>query len=153
MVKLTGEKKAKFLARMKKGKLKKSGKKTTKSAPKRALQEPKSVKVKRKSYSNNNNNMAKTKIRYRKAKSSIGGILNNSMLRKVMMGIGGGALAGTIVNMVAPQYTGIAKPLVALAVGGPIGAVASIVADGGLSSFSGLLSVGQSAGQSTGLSV
>jgi len=53
-------------------------------------------------------------------------------LKKVMIGMGAASLAGTVVGMVAPQFTPVAKPIAALAVGGPIGAVAAVLADGGL---------------------
>jgi hypothetical protein len=37
--------------------------------------------------------------------------------------------------MVAPQFSGIAKPIAAFMAGGPIGAVASVLLDGGLGSI------------------
>jgi hypothetical protein len=81
--------------------------------------------------------------------------LNNPTLKKVMIGLGASSLAGTVVSLIAPQYAPIAKPIAALAVGGPIGAVASVIADGGFSSLGGIIGgvTGQSSQNSGGLSV
>jgi len=74
----------------------------------------------------------------------VSGVLKNPTLQKVMIGMGAASLAGTVVGLVAPQFVPIAKPIAALAVGGPIGAIAAVIADGGLAAF------GNLTGQSTG---
>jgi len=114
----------------------------------------KSVKVKRKRTTNKSNNMAR-KTRKTSRRNKVTGFLNNPTLKKAMIGMGAASLAGTVVSMVAPQYAPIARPLAALAVGGPIGAVAAIVADGGLSSLGGIVGgiTGQQQTSNGGLSV
>jgi|SaaInlStandDraft_2_1057019.scaffolds.fasta_scaffold10173_5 hypothetical protein len=151
MAKLTGAKKAAFLKRMAAGRLKKSGKKKTKSVRSAAPKVTKSAKVKRKSNKNNSNNMAKKK-QSRSRRSKIGGIFSNPTLKKVMIGMGAASLAGTVTGMVAPQFSPIAKPLAALAVGGPIGAIAAVLADGGIGAIGGIFG-GQTSSNSGGLSV
>lgn len=143
-MKLTGKKKAAFLARMAKGRRNKA----TSQGPKQR----KAVKVKRKRTTNKSNNMARKKTSRR---SKVTGFLNNPTLKKAMIGMGAASLAGTVVSMVAPQYAPIARPLAALAVGGPIGAVAAIVADGGLSSLGGIVGgiTGQQQTSNGGLTV
>ncbi len=116
----------------------KSARSKSASRTKTVLKKTKSATVKTKSSNRRSKNMAK-KRKIKARHSKVTGILNNPTLKKVMIGIGAGSLAGTVTGMVAPQFTGIAKPLVALAVGGPIGAVASILADGGISGISGIL--------------
>lgn len=120
------QKKIRNLAKARKAKAEKQKKSVTKRT--------KSAKVKRKS--NTRQTMARRKSRKSSSRrSKVGGFLNNPTLKKVMIGIGAGSLAGTVVGMVAPQFAPIAKPITALAVGGPIGAISSIVADGGLGAF------------------
>lgn len=138
MAKLTGAKKRAFLLRMAKGRANK-GKKSIVKRRKTARPSTKIAKVKKQRKPRKSNNMAKRKSRSSSRRSKIGGIFGNSMIRKAMMGIGAGALAGTITSMVMPQFTPIAKPVSALIAGGPIGAVASILIDGGLGSFGSLL--------------
>ena len=76
--------------------------------------------------------MAKRKSRIVKKAT---GIFNNPTLKKAMVGIGAGTLAGTVVGMIAPQATPFAKPVAAFLAGGPIGGIASVIADGGFSLF------------------
>ena len=142
-MKLTGKKKAEFLKRMAKGRAAKSrksaGPKRSKSAPKRtksAPKKPKSAKVKTKSKPRKT--MAKRK-RFTRARKTGGKILGNSTLRIVMIGVGASTVAGTVVGMVAPQFVPIAKPWTAFLVGGPIGAISSIMLSGdGLGALGGI---------------
>ncbi len=111
----------------------------------------KSVTVKRKSVSKKSNTMAKRKStrRFSRARSTGGKIFGSPILRKAMIGIGAATLAGTVVNMVAPQFAPIAKPIAAFATGGVVGAAASLIlSPDGLGSITGLL--GGSTGNTTG---
>lgn len=123
-------------ARKKFAKIMKSGGFKKKFAKKSRSKTTKSVKVKRKS--KQSKPMRRKSRKSSSRRSKVGGFLNNPTLKKVMIGIGAGSLAGTVVGMVAPQFAPIAKPITALAVGGPIGAISSIVADGGLPMIGGL---------------
>ncbi len=151
MAKLTGAKKAAFLKRMAKGRATKSGKIP---GPKRkviAKKRTKSVKVKSKRKSTKRNTMAKRKStrRFSRARSTGGKIFGSPLLKKAMVGIGAATLAGTVVNMVAPQFAPIAKPIAAFATGGVVGAAASLIlSPDGLGSITGLL--GGSTGNTTG---
>ena len=148
MAKLTGAKKAAFLKRMAKGRAAKSGKK---AGPKRkviAKKRTKSATVKRKSVSKKSNTMAKNK-RFARARKTGSKVFGNPLLKKAMIGIGAATLAGTVVNMVAPQFAPIAKPIAAFATGGVVGAAASLIlSPDGLGSITGLL--GGGTGTTTG---
>ena len=130
MGKLTGKKKAAFLARMAKGRKKK--------AAKRAKPVRKTAKVK--SNSKPKRNMGK-KTRRQKAKSfgkkvTSGNIFKTGLIGKAVLGIGAATVAGLVVNQVAPQFSGIVKPAAAFVAGGPIGGLASVVLSGdGFSAF------------------
>jgi hypothetical protein len=111
----------------------------------------KSVTVKRKSVSKKSNTMAKRKStrRFSRARSTGGKIFGSPLLKKAMIGIGAATLAGTVVNMVAPQFAPIAKPIAAFATGGVVGAAASLIlSPDGLGSITGLF--GGSTGTTTG---
>ena len=137
-MKLTGKKKAEFLKRMKEGREKAQKKrKPTKSILKKVR---KSTIVKSKRISNKSKNMAKKSRKSSSRRTKVTGFLSNPTLKKVMIGMGASSLAGTVVSLVAPQYAPIAKPIAALAVGGPIGAIASVVADGGFNALGGMFS-------------
>ena len=148
MAKLTGAKKAAFLKRMAKGRATKSGKIP---GPKRkviAKKRTKSVKVKSKRKSTKRNTMAKNK-RFARARKTGSKVFGNPLLKKAMIGIGAATLAGTVVNMVAPQFAPIAKPIAAFATGGVVGAAASLIlSPDGLGSITGLF--GGSTGTTTG---
>ena len=165
MAKLTGAKKAAFLKRMADGRKKKSTPKSqgqlknrTINKRKKVVKRTKSVKkvtksatVKRKSVSKKSNTMAKQKStrRFSRARSTGGKIFGSPLLKKAMIGIGAATLAGTVVNMVAPQFAPIAKPIAAFATGGVVGAAASLIlSPDGLGSITGLL--GGSTGNTTG---
>ena len=147
-MKLTGAKKAAFLKRMAKGRVAKSGKK---AGPKRKVivkKRTKSVTVKRKSVSKKSNTMAKNK-RFARVRKTGSKVFGNPLLKKAMIGIGAATLAGTVVNMVAPQFAPIAKPIAAFATGGVVGAAASLIlSPDGLGSITGLF--GGSTGTTTG---
>jgi hypothetical protein len=148
VAKLTGAKKAAFLKRMAKGRAAKSGKK---AGPKRKVivkKRTKSVKVKSKRKSTKRNTMAKNK-RFARARKTGSKVFGNPLLKKAMIGIGAATLAGTVVNMVAPQFAPIAKPIAAFATGGVVGAAASLIlSPDGLGSITGLF--GGSTGTTTG---
>jgi len=122
---------------------KKSAKKKRKSAPGRTKNRSKSAPKQRKSKplkrkSSSSKSMAKKKSSKSRSSGSakgIKGIFKRGMVKDVVAGIGAGTLAGIAVNMVAPQFSGIAKPISAFLAGGPVGVIASVILDGGLGSF------------------
>jgi len=144
MAKLTGKKKRDFLARMKRGRNKaKSGKKPIvhrrKSQPlRRKPSRPKPTLAKRR----RSRRRASVSSGFRRAKSGIGNIFKSGIIKNVSAGIGAGVLTGIVVGAVAPQFSGIAKPVGALLAGGPVGAIASVLLDGGLGSITGLFGGG-----------
>ena len=161
-MKLTGAKKAAFLKRMAAGRKKKSTPKSqgqlknrTINKRKKVVKRTKSVKkvtksatVKRKSVSKKSNTMAKNK-RFARVRKTGSKVFGNPLLKKAMIGIGAATLAGTVVNMVAPQFAPIAKPIAAFATGGVVGAAASLIlSPDGLGSITGLL--GGGTGTTTG---
>jgi len=113
----------------------KSGKKragpATKSTKKRRNTQPKNT-TKRRS-----NTVAKKK-RFTRARGAFSKITGNKFVRGAVLGLGGGALALQVTERFAPQFSGIAAPIGAFVMGGPIGLVASVLLQGGL----GFLSVG-----------
>lgn len=141
LAKLTGKKKAAFLARMAKGREKKK----EKSQPKQR----KTAKVKSNKNSTKSNNMAKRKSAKKSTsrRSKVTGIFNNPTLRKVFMGAGAAAVTTTVVNQVAPQYAQLAGAGAAFITGGPIGAAVALFMNGGLGQITGL---GTGGGQSNG---
>jgi len=153
MAKLKGKAKAKFLARMKKGRLAKAAKrvtkrikrrhKSTKSGKKRTKSQP--IRTRKRS----NKPVAK-KRRFAKARSGFTKITGNKFVRGAVLGLGGGALAIQVTERFAPQFSGIAGPVGAFVMGGPIGLVASLFLQGGLG---GLFSGGQTAGNGGGQTV
>jgi len=71
---------------------------------------------------------------YKRRKSSSGMKLPKipSVLKKVAMGVGAASLAGIAVGMIAPQYTGIVRPIAALAAGGIPGVAGELLLNQGL---------------------
>ncbi|MEO1943689.1 MAG: hypothetical protein ABGY11_05265 [Candidatus Thioglobus sp.] len=141
-MKLTGKKKAAFLKRMALGRKKAQTKR--KPAKRTVTKRRKPAQTKRKSSTIRTSKRSTNTMR-RKAKRTssrrskgFGSFLKTGMIKSAIAGIGAGALAAAIVPMVAPQFVGIAKPVAALAAGGPIGAISQVVLDGGLSSFGSL---------------
>jgi len=138
MAKLKGKKKAAFLARMKKGRLAKAARKVTKKIRKRSGPVTKSRTKRRKSQRRNTTKrtrktVAKRKSTRRRISSGFTKITGNKFVRGAVLGLGGGAIATQVTNRFAPQFTGIAGPVGAFVFGGPIGLVASLFLQGGLS--------------------
>jgi len=143
MPKLTGAKKAKFLKRMRLGRLRAKNRskpivKRRKSQPLRRKHSPKTTMPKRR----RSRRRASVSSGFRRAKSGIGNIFKSGIIKNVSAGIGAGVLTGIVVGAVAPQFSGIAKPVGALLAGGPVGAIASVLLDGGLGSITGLFGGG-----------
>ena len=117
----------------------------------------KSSKTKRKSSSSNRRtpikSMARRKqSRTRRAGSSAKNILTSGIVGKAVTGIGAAALVGTVMNRILPNspITGIAQPIAAYAAGGAVGAVTSVILNGGLSTITGFLGGQQAATPSVG---
>jgi len=121
----------------------------------RAFEKRKSSKTKRKSSSSNTTKrkkpMAKRKSSVRRAGSSAKNLLTSGIVGKAVTGIGAAALVGTVMNRILPgsPITGIAQPIAAYAAGGAVGAVTSVILNGGLSTITGFLG-GQQATPSVG---
>jgi len=145
MAKLTGAKKSAFLKRMRLGRLKasrKSNNPRSSSRIKRSKTHRKSQPLRRKPSRHSpmpkrrrSRRRASVSSGFRRAKSGIGNIFKSGIIKNVSAGIGAGVITGLVVGAVAPQFSGIAKPVGALLAGGPVGAIASILLDGGLGSF------------------
>ena len=85
--------------------------------------------------------MAKRKSRPRRVGNSVKNILTSGVVGKAVTGIGAAALVGTVMNRILPgsPITGIAQPIAAYAAGGAVGAVTSVILNGGLSTITGFL--------------
>jgi len=55
-----------------------------------------------------------------------------SMIKKVAIGVGAASLAGMAVGLIAPQFSGIARPIAALAAGGIPGVAGELLINQGL---------------------
>lgn len=55
-----------------------------------------------------------------------------TMIKKVAIGVGAASLAGMAVGMIAPQFSGIARPIAALAAGGIPGVAGELLLNQGL---------------------
>ena len=117
----------------------------------------KSSKTKRKSSSSNRRtpirSMAKRRrSSARRAGSKISNVLTSGLVGKAVTGIGAAALVGTVMNRILPgsPITGIAQPIAAYAAGGAVGAVTSVLLNGGLGSITGFLGGQQAATPSVG---
>ena len=55
-----------------------------------------------------------------------------SVIKKVAMGVGAASLAGMAVGLIAPQFTGIVRPIAALAAGGIPGVAGELLLNQGL---------------------
>jgi len=118
----------------------------SKSVKKAIVKRRKTTKTRRKSQQRNttkrrSKSVAK-KSRRRRISAGFSKITGNKFVRGAVLGLGGGALAVQVTNRFAPQFTGIAGPVGAFVMGGPIGLVASLFLQGGLGNIFG--------GQSTG---
>jgi|TARA_R110000824_G_scaffold359219_1_gene546736 hypothetical protein len=94
--------------------------------------------------------MAKRMKRIRKrATGGFGNILKSGIVGKAVAGLGAAALVGTVMNRLLPAspITSLAQPIAAYAAGGAIGAVSSVILNGGLGSITGFLG-----GQQSGVS-
>jgi len=124
MAKLTGKKKAAFLARMKKGRLAKLAKKIRKTSKKTGPKQRKSQGLKRKP--SPSKSMAKKKSKSRsKSRFAV-----PSIVKKAAAGIGLATIATVIVAQVAPQASPIVRPIAAFVGGGPVGLIADFVING-----------------------
>ena len=117
----------------------------------------KSSQTKRKSSSSNRRTPIKSMARrrrssVRRAGSSAKNILTSGIVGKAVTGIGAAALVGTVMNRILPgsPITGIAQPIAAYAAGGAVGAVTSVILNGGLSTITGFLGGQQAATPSVG---
>ena len=117
----------------------------------------KSSKTKRKSSSSNRRTPIRSMARrrrssVRRAGSSAKNLLTSGIVGKAVTGIGAAALVGTVMNRILPNspITGIALPIAAYAAGGAVGAVTSVILNGGLGSITGFLGGQQAATPSVG---
>jgi len=155
MAKLTGKKKRAFIARMKKGRLAKSAKRVTRKVRKIRSRKPKSANKRRNTQRRNTTKrkrktVAKKRSRISRARGFTSKITGNKFVRGAVLGLGGGALAIQVSNRFFPQASGVAGPIGAFVMGGPIGLVASLFLQGGLG---GLFGGGQTAGNGGGQTV
>ena len=123
----------------------------------RAFEKRKSSRTKRKSSSSNRRTPMRSMARrrrssVRRAGSSAKNLLTSGIVGKAVTGIGAAALVGTVMNRILPgsPITGIAQPIAAYAAGGAVGAVTSVILNGGLSSITGFLGGQQAATPSVG---
>jgi len=152
MAKLKGKAKAKFLARMKKGRLAKAAKRVTKKVSKIRSRKPKSAPKRRKQQrirtrKNKSSTVAKKRSSSRKSKFSI-----PSVVKKAAAGIGLATIATVVVSQVAPQAAPIVRPIAAFIGGGITGTIADLILSGG-AGFLGQIFGGQTAGGNGGQSV
>ena len=85
--------------------------------------------------------MAKRRSFRRRATGGFGNILKSGIVGKAVAGLGAAALVGTVMNRLLPAspITSLAQPIAAYAAGGAIGAVSSVILNGGLGSITGFL--------------
>ena len=117
----------------------------------------KSSKTKRKSSSSNRRTPIRSMARrrrssVRRAGSKFSNVLTSGIVGKAVTGIGAAALVGTVMNRILPgsPITGIAQPIAAYAAGGAVGAISSVLLNGGLGSITGFLGGQQAATPSVG---
>ena len=104
----------------------------------RAYDHKRSSSLKRKS---RRKTMAKRRSFRRRATGGFGNILKSGIVGKAVMGLGAAALVGTVMNRLLPAspITTLAQPIAAYAAGGAVGAVSSVILNGGLGSITGFL--------------
>ena len=104
----------------------------------RAYEPKRSSSLKRKSP---RKTMAKRRSFRRRATGGFGNILKSGIVGKAVMGLGAAALVGTVMNRLLPAspLTTLAQPIAAYAAGGAVGAVSSVILNGGLGSITGFL--------------
>jgi hypothetical protein len=78
--------------------------------------------------------LARTRKSYKRRKSSSGMKLPKipSVIKKVAIGVGAASLAGMAVGIIAPQFSGIVRPIAALAAGGIPGVAGELLLNQGL---------------------
>jgi len=139
MAKLTGKKKLEFLARLNKGRVKaglsRIKAKGAKVIPKTQLKRLKSKVTKRKASKPNkprkrSNNVAKKKSTRR---GKVGSFLTRGTVGKVAAGVGAATLVGFAADRFAPQISPMAKLAASFLAGGPLGAIAQFLLQGGIS--------------------
>ena len=145
------------LVALNKSKRKGTTKGMVRKTARRAFEKRKTSKIKRKSSSSNRRtpirSMAKRRrSSARRAGSKISNVLTSGLVGKAVTGIGAAALVGTVMNRILPgsPITGIAQPIAAYAAGGAVGAVTSVLLNGGLGSITGFLGGQQAATPSVG---
>jgi len=76
----------------------------------------------------------KARKSYKRRKSSSGMKMPKipSVIKKVAIGVGAASLAGMAVSIIAPQFSGIARPIAALAAGGIPGVAGELLLNQGL---------------------
>jgi len=76
----------------------------------------------------------KTRKSYKRRESSSGMKMPKipSVIKKVAIGVGAASLAGMAVGLIAPQFSGIARPIAALAAGGIPGVAGELLINQGL---------------------
>ena len=76
----------------------------------------------------------KTRKSYKRRKSSSGMKMPKipSVIKKVAIGVGAASIAGMAVGIIAPQFSGIARPIAALAAGGIPGVAGELLINQGL---------------------
>jgi len=85
--------------------------------------------------------MAKRRSRMRsvvRRRTDLRGIFKRGILGEAVKGIGSGAIAGLVVNQVAPQYSTVAATGAGFLGGGFVGALASLFVNGGFSQITGM---------------
>ena len=104
----------------------------------RAYEPKRSSSLKRKSP---RKTMAKRRSFRRRATGGFGNILKSGIVGKAVMGLGAATLVGTVMNRLLPAspITTLAQPIAAYAAGGAVGAVSSVILNGGLGSITGFL--------------
>jgi hypothetical protein len=137
MAKLKGAAKTAFLKRMAAGRRK--AKRTTRKGMLRKTSR-RAYKGLRKSTSLKRRKPRKTMARRRsrmrsvvRRRTDLRGIFKRGILGEAVKGIGSGAIAGLVVNQVAPQYSTVAATGAGFLGGGFVGALASLFVNGGFS--------------------
>ena len=97
----------------------------TRAAGRRAFEKPKSKPRKKTNKPKKSSN--------RVAKKSLKSKIFGGTLGKAALGVGAGSIAGYAVNMVAPQFAPFARPVAAFIAAGPIGLIADLALNQGLS--------------------
>jgi len=141
--KLKGKAKAKFLARMKKGRLAKAAKRVTKKVSKIGSRKRKSGKKKRKTQSTNTPKRRRSTVAKKKRASSKSKFGIPSVVKKVAAGVGLATIATVLVAQVAPQAAPIVRPIAAFIGGGIPGVIGDLLLSGGAGFLGNIFGGGQ----------